>query len=361
MALPNQRLYKTEESLSLTLGGRLDGFQIAYETWGTLNKNADNAIVIFPGLSASAHAKSHDREDVHGWWEAIIGPGLGIDTNRFFVICMNHLGGCFGSTGPSSENPATGKPYALKFPPVLLQDLVDAAHRVVRSLGIQRLYGVVGTSMGGMLSMEFAARYADDVGRMVMISGSGRPGSQSIAFRYVQRQVILNDPAFNDGNYYDHEDKPTKAMAVARQIGNITYRSFEEMNQRFGRTRTNVGYNFGPDFQVESYLQHMGDKLSRNFDPNSFLYLTKAMDYYSLGYGFPSYESGVLRIKARAMIIGVTSDMLFPINEQESVYKILKKDGRDVTYKRLDSIFGHDAFLVEVDFFKDALSSFLSK
>ena len=355
----NRQIFEYKQPFTLTLDGSLPGFQLAYEVWGRLNRGATNAILLFPGLSASAHAKSHDKGDVPGWWEAMIGPGEALDTEHYFIVCINHLGGCFGSTGPGSLNPGTGKPYGADFPPILMQDMVDAVRLLVEHLGIAGVFCTVGASMGGMLAMEYAARFSGSVANMIMISASGRPGPQSIAYRYVQRQVILNDPYFNGGNYYDHPERLRKSMAVARQIGNITYRSHHEFNARFGRGRTGHGYNFGPDFQVESYLHHMGHKLGSNFDANSFLVLSKSMDHYSLGYEFPSYETGVARIEARCLVVGVSSDILFPIEEQHDVYKILHKLGRNVRFKRLESTSGHDAFLVEVDFFKNTIKRFL--
>lgn len=360
MAGEHTEYFDLEEMFPLTLGGSLPSIRLAYETWGNLNPARDNAILVFPGLSASQHAKSHGRDDVPGWWEAMIGAGQALDTQRFFIICVNHLGGCFGSTGPSSINPETGQRFGPTFPPVLLQDLVKASQKMVKNLGIDCLFGVIGASMGGMLALEYAAQFPEEVKRTAMISASGRPGPQSIAYRYVQRQVILSDPAYAEGWYYDREAKPTSSMVVARQIGNITYRSKEEFNRRFARTRTLNGYNFGPDFQVESYLQHMGEKLANLFDANSFLFLTKAMDLYSLGYGFPAYEQGVARIVSKTMIIGVSTDMLFPPDEQQSVYQILKKLGRDARFDLLESTAGHDAFLVDVDYFQSRIANFFS-
>ncbi len=353
-------IYQHDQPFALTLGEALPQFQLAYETWGKLNADRDNAILLFPGLSASAHAKSHHKDDAPGWWEAMIGPNLALDTDHWFVVCLNHLGGCFGSTGPYSTNPKTGKAYGPEFPRLLIQDLAAASRLVVKSLNIAKVSCTIGASMGGMIAMEYAARFMDDVEKMIMISASGRPGPQSIAYRYVQRQVILNDPAYCDGWYYGRQEKPVKSMSVARQIGNITYRSQQEFEERFGRSRTGRGYRFTPDFQVESYLHHMGNKLANNFDANSFLYLSKAMDLYSLGYGFPSYEDGVKRIRAKSLIIGVSTDMLFPIEEQISVYEILKEEGRNAYFERLESNAGHDAFLVEVEYFTKRIKDFLA-
>ncbi len=351
--------FHSDQPFHMSMGGVLPEYRIAYETWGELDADKSNAVLLFTGLSASAHAHSHNREDVPGWWEAIIGEG--IDTKRFFVMCFNHLGGCFGSTGPSSINPATGKAYGPDFPLVLIRDIVAAFHAVVQSHGITRAYCALGASMGGMLAMEYAASFPDQVARMAMISASGRPGPQSIAYRYVQRQVILNDKTYGDGHYYQRQEQPISAMAVARQIGNITYRSRREFNERFGRSRAPDGNAFGPDFQVESYLHHMGWKLGSNYDANSFLFLSKAMDLFSLGYGFPTYEHGVERIRARSMIIGVSTDMLFPIEEQEAVYRTLMNVGREVQFHILDSSAGHDAFLVDVDYFNEKLAHFLDR
>jgi homoserine O-acetyltransferase len=359
MANVHLQFFEYHQSFPLTLGGRLPGFQLAFETWGTLNADGSNAVLLFPGLSASSHARSHNRDDAPGWWEGIVGPGLAIDTNQFFVICMNHLGGCFGSTGPLSLDPRTGKPFGPDFPALMIQDLARAVRLLSKHLGIDQVHAAVGASMGSLLAMEFAAITGAKTRRLIAISGSGRPGPQSIAFRFVQRQVILSDPSFHNGRYYEFDDKPSQALAVARMIGNITYRSAEEFATRFGRTRTSNGYNFGPDFQVESYLNHMGHKLADAFDANSFMVLSKAMDLYSLGYDLPSFEEGVLRIRAKALMIGVSTDMLFPYREQEAVHRVLHREGRESQFALLESPSGHDAFLVEVDWFGSRMSNFL--
>jgi len=333
--------------------------EIAYETWGEPAADKGNVILLFTGLSSSAHAASHSRTDQPGWWEAMIGPGKALDTDHYHVICFNYLGSCFGSTGPSHIDPETGKHYGPDFPPLLLQDLVAACRLVIESMGIDRVFCAMGTSMGGMVALEYAARHPTD--NLVSVCASGRPGPQSIAFRYVQRQVILGDPAYGDGFYYDRDEMPTKSMAIARQIGNITYRSRPEFESRFGRARTGKGYSFGPDFQVESYLHHMGNKLAAAYDANSFMILTKAMDLYSLGYGFDTYERGVARISAKCLIIGVDTDMLFPLDEQRAVHEVLEKQGKDTRLEVLRSDAGHDAFLVEVDWFERVLGAFFEE
>lgn len=341
------------------MGGELARFEMAFETWGELNPKRDNAVLLFCGLSASSHACSHSDDARPGWWESMIGSGFALDTDRSFIICVNHLGGCFGSTGPASLNPATQKPYGPEFPPFLLRDMVHAAHAVVRHLGIERLHAVIGPSLGGMLAFEYGACFPEETARILSISATGRPGPQSISFRYVQRQVIMNDPLWREGWYYAFPDWPVSSMAIARQIGNISYRSRGEWESRFGRARTGVGYSFGPDFQVESYLHHMGNKLANQFDPNSFLFLSKAMDLFSLGYAHPSYQSGVARIQSQTLIIGVTTDMLFPIQEQESIYHALLACGAPAEMISLDTPAGHDAFLVEVDLFTPPIRRFL--
>jgi len=358
VSLGDLKTYYYKKPFELLLGGSLDRFHLVYETWGELSEKRDNAILLFSGLSASSHASSHHRQDLPGWWEAMIGPGEALDTDTFFIICANHLGSCFGSLGPGSTNEATGKAFGPDFPPIMIRDMSRAAHELVSHLGIEKLHGVIGTSLGGMLTLEYAACFPDEVGSLLMISATGRTGPQSIAFRYVQRLVILNDPRFCNGWYYDQAEKPESAMVIARQIGNITYRSRQEWNKRFGRRRTGRGFNFGVDFQVEAYLDHMGHKLGDSFDPNSFLYLSKAMDLYSLGWGFSTYHQGVQRIKCRSLIIGVNSDILFPLDEQVELYKILLSAGVEAGLEVLDSPSGHDAFLIDVTFFHEKVKAF---
>ncbi|MCB1042917.1 MAG: homoserine O-acetyltransferase [Acidobacteria bacterium] len=357
----NTLVFNDPNPLPLVMGDQLSEFTLAYETWGELNKDRSNAVLLFTGLSASSHARSHPGNTAPGWWEGMIGSGSGLDTDRWFVICVNHLGGCFGSTGPSSLRPNSNRRYGPDFPPLTIRDLAHAANRMIRSLGIDRLHGVLGASQGGMLSLEYAACFPDQVDRLISISATGRTGPQSIAYRYVQRQVILNDPAYQGGWYYDTDQKPVGSMAVARQIGNITYRSRQEWEDRFGRGRTGSGYSYGPDFQVESYLHHMGHKLAHQFDANSFLLLTKAMDLFSLGYGFNSYREGVARIKSPSLIMGVGTDMLFPVDEQEAVYLALKNEGNDTQFRQLNANSGHDSFLVEVEYFGTAIQDFLRR
>jgi homoserine O-acetyltransferase len=345
----------------LTMGGALPRLTLAYETWGTLNEAKDNALLLFTGLSASAHAASHQAEDTPGWWEAMVGPNRALDTNRYFVLCVNHLGSCFGSTGPAECNPDAGIPYGLGFPPLAIRDLAIAVDLVAEALGVRQFSLVVGTSLGGMCALEYAACFPKKTRGLVSISATGRSGPQSIAFRHVQRQLILNDPKFRQGQYYGMDDPPLDSMVLARQIGNISYRSREEWEQRFGRRRTKAGFHLEADFEVETYLQHMGEKLGQFFDPNSFLFLSRAMDLFSLGQGFSSYREGVERLEGKALIIGVTRDMLFPLKEQEELHHELLLAGVASRFAVLDSPAGHDAFLVEFPFFEKELRHFLEE
>jgi homoserine O-acetyltransferase len=388
------RLFIDPDPFPMKLGGELPGFQLAYETWGELSSARDNGILLQTGLSPGSHAKSRPDAPQPGWWEEFIGPGLALDTSRFFVICSNVLGGCYGSTGPSSIDRRTGRAFALGFPRLSVEDMVRAQHRLVRHLGIARLHAAVGSSMGGMQSLMYAALFPDEVANLVAISTAGRSYPWSIAVRFVQRQAVLMDPDWSGGDYYDGRG-PLHGLHLARQIGTISYRGPGEWAPRFGRERAwpeppgegildaaapeaepgraepqfpdRPGveaarpHRFGVDFQVESYLAHQADKFVRIYDANSYLYISKAMDLFDLGDGAPSYEEGVARVRARSFIAGVPTDLLFPLPLQEEIAEILRSAGRDVTFHRLESIYGHDSFLVEVDALSPLLRGFLGE
>jgi homoserine O-acetyltransferase len=327
----------------------------------------------------------HDAEKV--WWEEFVGPGLALDTNRWFVVCSNVLGGCAGSTGPSSFDPRTGRPYALGFPSLTIEDMVTAQRALLRHLGIGKLHTAIGSSMGGMQSLAFAALFPDEVANVVAISAAGRSYPWSIAIRFVQRQAVLSDPDWKGGDYYGSRG-PLNGLHVARQLGTISYRGPGEWAPRFGRRRVpappapglppdgHTGdsapkfpdrpgiaaaheHRFGVDFQIESYLAHQGDKFVERYDANSYLYISKAMDLFDLGDGMGSFDEGVGRIRARALVIGVPTDLLFPIRLQEELAEAMRSQGRDATYRVLDSIYGHDSFLVEVDALTAMLKEFL--
>ncbi|MGH0030126.1 MAG: homoserine O-acetyltransferase MetX [Myxococcota bacterium] len=326
-------------------GGVLPGITLAYETWGTLNAAKDNAILLFTGLSASSHARSHPKNVNEGWWEEFIGPGAPIDTDRFFVVCSNLLGGCYGSTGPPTTNPATREPWGPDFPIVTVRDMMRAQLLLLDHLGIDRLYAAVGASLGGMLSLDVAAAAPERVGRIVSISAALRSYPQSIAIRFVQRQAVMADPDWRGGRYYGHSF-PHKGQRVAREIGTITYRSGPEWQERFDRKRSRDGVpTLDEDFQVESYLAYQGDKFCLQYDANSYLYISKAMDLFDLLEG----EDGpdVDHIRCPALVVGITTDVLFPVWQQRELAEALKKSGAPVTYLELDAPYGHDTFLID--------------
>jgi homoserine O-acetyltransferase len=358
-APPGARLFRWPREVTLRLGGRLPGFQLAYETWGELNAERSNAILLCTGLSASSHARSHPGDPSPGWWEAMLGPGGFLDTDRWFVICPNVLGGCFGSTGPASPRPDGSGRWGPDFPLVTVWDMVAAQALLAEHLGVECLHAVLGASMGGMQAMAFAARFPRMVRRVISISAPGRSYPLSISLRFVQRQAVMRDPAWRDGRYAPGAP-PSAGLHLARQIGTITYRSGPEWDRRFARERTAAGPpGFDTDFQVESYLVHQGDRFVGRFDANSYLYLSKAMDLFDLGEGAESYDDGVGRIRARTLLIGVTTDLLFPIHQTEEIARTLREWGRDCRFIRLDSVYGHDAFLIEIERFGNLLRGFV--
>lgn len=343
-------------------GGELPEVRMAYEAWGQLSAARDNAVLILTGLSPDAHARSSDRDPRPGWWEDMIGPGRPIDTDRFFVLCVNNLGSCFGSTGPASLDPGTGLPYRLTFPELSIEDLARAAHGVVRSFGIQRLHGLIGPSMGGMTALAYALQFPQDVERVSLYSSAARPEAQAIAVHSLQRQAIVNDPLWSAGEYKT-EARPSAGMRLARKIGMTSYRSAAEMDERFGNHRLDqpAARPFGSEFLIESYLESRSDWFVRQFDPNAYLYLSRAMDLFNAADHGDSLVSALSRIEARAFqIIGVESDALFPLRQQNALAEALEDAEHAVQFVALDSPKGHDAFLVETDLFGPLISEFLS-
>ncbi|KAJ3395348.1 hypothetical protein HDU92_006004 [Lobulomyces angularis] len=363
-----------KEKYVLNHGGYLINPTIAYETWGTLNSDKSNVILLHTGLSASSHAKSNEKNSNKGWWQDFIGPGLAIDTSKFFVVCSNVLGSCFGSTGPSSINPETKEPYGGLFPIITISDMVRAQVRLLDNLGITKLYASVGASMGGMQSLCLAAMFPERVGRLISISAAARSHPSSIALRYMQRQVLMSDPNWNEGNYYS-SSYPLQGMKLARQIATITYRSGPEWEKRFGRNRSkpNSSPTLDPDFLIETYLDHQGDNFIKNnkFDPNSMLYISKAMDLFDLSHRNSWLESstyvkkysdmskydekdefclmqGCSTVNHPTLIFGIQSDVLFPVWQQKEISDVLKANGnKNVTYFESDSLYGHDTFLID--------------
>jgi homoserine O-acetyltransferase len=361
------------QPFKLWKGGALQGAQVAYECWGELNADRSNAILLFTGLSPPAHAASSPANLEPGWWENMIGPGRAIDTDRFFVMCVNSLGSCFGSTGPASVNPATGKAYRLDFPELSVEDIARAGYEAARTLGIEQLDTVMGPSLGGMVTVAFAAMVPNGARRLLSISGSSAASPFAIALRAVQREAVMSDPAWNKGQYADNERGPQSGMRIARKLGTITYRSAAEWSGRFARQGISevgrraveqaldrVPAGFGPRFAVETYLEAQAERFVRVFDPNCYLYLSRAMDCFDVtdhGRAPDVYRRSGLQ---RALVIGVESDFLFKINEQEQIAADLTAAGVATTFTALHSIEGHDAFLIDLPHFDAAVRGFLN-
>ncbi len=349
-------------------GGILHQARIAYEVFGQVNKQKNNVILILTGLSPDAHASRHAEDSTPGWWEAMLGPDKPIDTNYWYVLCINSLGSCKGSTGPASLNPRTGTPYQLEFPALSIEDIADAAAYTVRALGFERLACVIGPSMGGMSALALLARHPSLTNNMINISGSVHSLPFSIAIRSLQREAICSDPNWNKGQY-DELNYPYQGMIAARKLGMITYRSALELNNRFGRALLkskrceNDSAMFGFEFEVESYLQCHAQRFMRCFDPNSYLYLSRCIDWFDLGEccGSTADEAlSQLRLK-KALVMGVQTDILFPIQQQKQIAKGLEISGTKVQFLSLASPLGHDAFLIDTERFGSPVADFLSK
>jgi len=356
--------YQYPGTFQMRRGGVLESPTVAYETWGKLNARADNAVLIFTGLSPSAHATSSPLDPAPGWWEEMVGPCRPIDTNQYFVVCVNSLGSCFGSTGPASIDPATGEPYRLTFPVLTLEDVAVAGKAVIDHLGIRSLYSVVGPSMGGMTTLAFAAMYPEAARSLVLISMASRSLPYAISLRSLQREMIRRDPEWKDGAYAP-DAGPISGMRLARKLGMITYRSGKEWETRFGRERVSEertsGDPFAADFEVESYLEHHAQKFTGQFDANCYLYLSRASDLFDLAEHGGSVKAALKRIQAdRILIVGVQSDFLFTIDQQRELAAQFEQVGKPAALVELDSIQGHDSFLVDMDQFRPVVASFFN-
>lgn len=351
------------EPLRLESGESLPTYRIAYETYGNLNKERNNAILICHALSGDAHAAGfHEGDARPGWWDNAIGPGRGFDTSKFYVICSNVIGGCKGSTGPSSLDPATGKPYGIRFPVVTIKDMVNAQRYLVDHLGIGQLFAVAGGSMGGMQVLQWSLTYPERMKRAVVIASSAYSSPQQIAFNAVGRRAIISDPAWNEGDYYS-KPLPSNGLSLARMVGHITYLSDESMYSKFGRRlqdKETIGYDFDTDFQVESYLSHQGDSFVKRFDANSYLYITKAIDYFDLNQE-DSLIKGLSGIRSSTLIIAVSSDWLYPPYQSQEMVTALSANNVKVKYAEIKSSYGHDAFLVEPGQLNYHLRQFLGR
>ena len=343
------------DSISLDSGVILAPVDVAYETYGQLNAEKTNAILILHAFTGDAHAAGEDKETGNpGWWDNMIGPGKGFDTHKYFVISSNVLSGCRGTSGPGSINPETGCPYAMSFPPVTVADMVRLQKMLIGHLGIQRLLAVSGGSMGAMQALQWAVAYPDAVAAAIPIAGTARHSPQQIAFNEVGRQAIMADPDWNEGNYYGKRP-PARGLAVARMVGHITYMSDQSMREKFGRRLRDQN-----QFEVESYLRYRGSQFVDRFDANSYLYITKAMDYFDLTSDRTSLGAAFENVKSRFLVISFTSDWLYPSYQSQEIVRALRTRNCDVAYVELQSNYGHDAFLVDVAEQTDMVRGFLS-
>ncbi len=349
-------------------GRSLGPVTLAYEVYGTLDERADNAVLVLHALTGDSHAAGYyDKTDSKpGWWDIMIGPGKPIDTNRYCVICSNVIGGCMGSTGPSSIDPATGRPYGLGFPVITIADMVRAQKRLVEHLGVKKLLCAIGGSMGGMQVLEWSVRYPEMVRAAVPLATTTKHSALAIAFNEVARQAIMADPKWNSGDYYD-DGKPAHGLAVARMIGHITYLSDEAMHQKFDRRlqdRCEISFTFEEaDFQVESYLRYQGQKFVDRFDANSFLYVTKAADYFNLeaSHGGGSAMAAFAKARCRYLVASFSSDWLYPTYQSRAMVQAMKKNGLDVSFVEIEAKWGHDAFLLPNARLSGMIAGFLER
>lgn len=354
--------FVSDEPFVFDCGQSIPSFTIRYETYGRLNEERTNAILICHALSGDHHcAGIHSMEDRKpGWWNNMIGPGKAVDTNRYFVVCSNCIGGCQGSTGPASINPATGKPYHLDFPLVTIRDMVVAQRRLLDYLEIPELYAVIGGSMGGMQVLQWAIEYPEFVKRILPMATTSRQGPQAIAFNEVGRQAIMQDPEWRGGIYEAHEG-PRVGLAIARMMAHITYLSDKGMDRKFGRRRREGSGGCGLDvaFEVESYLRYQGQSFINRFDANTYLYFTRALDYFDLAGQYGSLEEAFAPMQARALTIGFTSDWLFPPDQNREIVRAMLRVGKSASYSELAMDFGHDSFLIDSPYLYELVRAFL--
>jgi homoserine O-acetyltransferase len=361
-------LFAPPDPLRLAGGGELGPVTVSYETYGELSPKKDNAIFVCHALTGDAHVAGwHTPQDRKtGWWDEFVGPGKGLDTNRYFVICANVLGGCQGTTGPLSLNPQTGTPYDLGFPFMTVSDIVEVHAELVRHLGIQKLLSVVGGSLGGMQALEWAARYPEMIASAVCMASAAKLTAQGIAFNAVGRRAICTDPNFHGGQYYDKPAGPNVGLALARMVAHITYLSDASIELKFSR-RLQDGDKLSYDmmrqieFQVESYLHYQGKRFIERFDANSYLYLTRAMDYFDLADGRGSVAQALGRTNARFLVTSYTSDWLFPTIQSKELVRAMIEARRHVTFIELESSYGHDAFLIEFEWLERLVRPFLEQ
>lgn len=357
------KFFYHKKPFTLVSDAELEELSIAYETYGSLNREKDNGILICHALSGDAHlAGYHEGDEKPGWWDDMVGPGRAFDTEKYYVICSNIIGGCKGSTGPGSMDPKTGKPYGLTFPMVTITDMVNAQRLLIDHLGIERVLCVSGGSMGGMQALEWVYRFPEMVESCIPIATTHKHSALQIAFDEVGRRAVMADPDWENGNYYGRKG-PLKGLVVARMIGHITYMSDKSMEDKFGRAmkKEEYGYDFTQEFEVEGYLQHRGNSFIQRFDANSYLYITKAMDYFDLQKDKSIYQTFQHIRNTKFLIVAFSSDWLYPSYQSKEIVKALKMNGVDVTYCEISSDYGHDAFLVEFEEETRLIKHFLEK
>lgn len=352
-----------DDPMELESGRTLGPVDIVYETYGAPNADRSNAILICHALSGDHHAAGfngpHDRRT--GWWDSMIGPGKGFDTDVYWVICANIIGGCKGSTGPVSINPATGEPYRLTFPVVTIGDMVEAQKQLMDHLGVTRLYSMAGGSMGGFQVLEWTLRYPRMVRSAICIASAARLSAQAIAFNMIGRSAITRDPEWKEGQYKDKG--PERGLATARMVGHITYLSELLLDAKFGRrlqSANRFGYNFANEFAIESYLNYKGSAFTQRFDANSYLYITKAMDYFDIGRSYGPLKQAFAKVAARYLFVSYSSDWLFPTCQTREMVQAMLSNGKPVSFIEVDSPYGHDAFLVEEEKLTRIISGFLA-
>ena len=360
------KFYNINKKIKFESGAEFGPITVAYETYGKLNEKKDNAILVIHALTGNAHAAFYNSEQDKkpGWWDDMIGSDKAFDTDKYFIISTNILGGCSGTTGPSSINPETNKPYALNFPVFTIEDTIKVQKELLDYFGIEKLYAVAGGSMGGMQAMQFAISYPDKVESVILIATTSRLSPQAIAFNAGGRNSIISDPNWNNGDYYDKDLKPDRGLSNARMIGHITYLCEEAMYNKFGRRlqdKDKYDFNFDIDFQVESYLAHQGQVFVDRFDANSYLYITKAVDYFDPAEKYGSLSNAFKDVNAKFLVISFDTDWLFPSSQSKEIVKTLMNLDKDVSYCEIKSPCGHDAFLLEFEIQTKIIKSFLNK
>lgn len=355
--------FSQDKSFLLESGKTFGPITICFETYGQLNKDKDNCILITHALTGDSHVASHDEFDNAGWWEDFVGPGKIFDTNKYFIVCSNVLGGCCGSTGPSSIDPETNEPYGINFPIITVKDIVNAQRKIFDFLNIDHILAVVGGSMGGMQSLQWSVSYPNFMDGIINLAAPLNLSTEAVGINHIMRKSIMWDPNWNNGNYYS-SDFPANGLSIARMIAMLTYQTRDLIDKKFGRKiKNNIDdffKSFDAEFEIDSYLSYQGEKLVQRFDANTYLYFTRAMDLFDLRNEYGSYIKALSRIKAKFLLVAINSDTLFNISELRRAKDILKLSSVDLEYAEIQSDYGHDSFLVEVDKYKDCISNFLN-